>query len=174
MWGKRVPLKTKRNVKFASKVKSFRRTISKKDSKCLWYKQDDYTSFEQGIRDTLRALSEVKGDLSKLNPAKYCVQGLEQQLTRRQAVRRRMHTMQRTQAILHQQNYQRYYGINDPDALKSVSRLFSQQETKRAHMRAVLNHSLADESLKQPYRGINEGWYEGRDEQETTRHCPVA
>ena len=171
---KRAPLKTKKQLKFHSRVKCVRRTITKKDSKRLWLQEEDYRSIQQGIRSTIRAVNYARGDLALLDSKEHCILGLEQHLTRRQIVRRRMHTMQRTQAILHQQNYQRYYGICDPHALRNVSKLFSQQESKRAYMRAVIAHSFAEE-LASPRAGTAaEDWSEGRDEEDLTRHCPVA
>ena len=140
-----IPLKVRKSVKFAKQATSRSRSISKTDLEKAWYQPKDYDGFEQEMRDTIRAVTLVNGDIACLNPTKFCIQGLEQQLTKRQIFRRRMHAVQYTNAILHQQDYQRFSGINDPQSLRVVSEMFSQQEAKRAYMRAVIHHSFTEQ-----------------------------
>lgn len=137
-------LAPRRKVKFAPTRLVRKISVQPKEEQSkLWYQPADYSAFAYDRRSTLNAVHQVRGDLTYLDPSKYCLRGLEQQLTKRQVYERRQRSLQYRHVVLQQQHYQRYSGISDPQSLKAVSELFSKQALKRAHLRAVIEHSLA-------------------------------
>jgi hypothetical protein len=118
-----------------------RRPVS--DLSHLWYQRADYNGFERDRRSTVSAVHQVNGDVSSLDPAKFCLRGLEQHLTKRQVFARRLNAFKCKRIVLEQQRYQQYTtGKTDPNTLRVVSQLYSEQPTKRAHLRAILEEAL--------------------------------
>ena len=142
---KRIPDKKPSAVRFAStKTVCYYRGQSKEERKKLWYQQKDYMSFDKDRRHTISAVHHVYGDLTWLDPEKYCILGLEQQLTREQMMDRKKRIVRYQRAVLEQQYYQRYVmGVEDPHTLKDLSAMLSHQSLAKAHLRAVIQSGRA-------------------------------
>lgn len=138
--------KRRRKVQFAKTASVKRLMIRKEQRSAMWYKPQDYVSFEQDVRQTLAVMDQSQGNLTTLNPDQFCLQGLEHQLTRQQVITRKLHAMRLTRAILEQQHFQRQAGSRDPATLRAVSLMFSEPASQRAHMKAVLHHALQQQS----------------------------
>jgi len=109
----------------------------------LWYTPKDYAKFERDLIDTLRAVKQVNGDLTKMDPAKYSIKGLEQQLTRQSATIRKEHLWRCKRVVLGEQYYQKYwYKMIDPYYLRAVSQVYSKQAKQKAYFRAILNEQV--------------------------------
>lgn len=120
--------------------------ITPEECEQVWYKSSDYADFDRERRTTIHAVSQVKGDLKYLDPRKYCIRGLEQHLTRKQHMERRFNSMKYKEAVLQHQYYQKHVaGASqcDPEYLQRLSQMYSVQSSKRAYMRAVIEHALA-------------------------------
>lgn len=148
--GKTLECQSRPRVSFAPKIRVHRQRLvvaaEYMDNTRTWYKAKDYANFSRETKQTLDAVDRVRCDLSALNPDMYCIQGLESQLTRQQSVERKLHLTRSKRAILEHQQYQRYSGVSDPDSLRNVSQVFSEQSIKRAHMRAIIQHEILSPS----------------------------
>jgi hypothetical protein len=136
---KNLPIKRRRNVRFNSSAIVVQRAVTNDDLKQSWYHASDYDSFDHERRETISALYR---DLESLDTTKYCLAGLEQNLTKRQVMRRKRLTMQCRRAVLELQLYQKISGNSDPESLKKASRMFSLNDYKGAILRAVVEHSF--------------------------------
>lgn len=135
--------KPKRSVRFSNMASvTTRPTTSKSELDTMWYHDNEYTAFDQERRRTIAAIKNVNGDLSSLDPTVYCVRGLEQQLSTKQVLARRLKAKQYTHVVLRQQYVQKRIGRSDPDRLQAISEMFSRQATQRAHLRGVIDHAL--------------------------------
>jgi len=114
---------------------------SREELRETWYRSQDYSSFSRELKETINAVNQAHGDLRSLDPNKYCLRGIERQLSRQQVYWRKMLTRRLKQVVLEQQYYQRYCGYYDPTSLQAVSQYFSVPEAKRAHLRALTDYS---------------------------------
>lgn len=106
----------------------------------LWYQPHDYYAFDRARRATVSAVLRVRGNLGQLDPTEHCVRGLEQSLSKRHYLERKVQAVRCKQMVLQQQQYQRYiHGgvVSDPESLQAVSRMFSEQSSKYALLRAA-------------------------------------
>jgi hypothetical protein len=141
----RFNLPDKKRVQFAPTATfRYRSVISNQELQSMWYDREDYAAFDRERHNTISAVTFVNGDLTYLNPEKYSVRGLEQQLTAKQSMDRQLDCRQCKRVVLEQQHFQRSSGIHDPDTLQAVSKLFSVQASNRAYLRAVVDcHALS-------------------------------
>ena len=120
------------------------RPISQEELNETWIQPEEYSAIERERRRTIHAIQATQGDLSRLDDREYCVQGLEHQLpSSRQVLSRKLKNLQYKKLLLDEQNMQRRFGVQDPEALQRLSQLFSQQASKRAHLRACMDIALA-------------------------------
>jgi len=136
--------KAKKSVRFADDKTtiSFRR-ISREELCDMWYQPAEYCEFDRSRRLTIAAVKEVNGNLDALDPQEHCVMGLEEQLTRKQILARRLRTVNYNRLVLEQQDLHRAFGgMQDISSVqqqqKAISDMFSRQALKRAQLRALL------------------------------------
>jgi hypothetical protein len=131
----------RKRVRFATTASVVRRSLSKEELAKAWYQRADYYDFDRERRSTVYAVKQVNGDLSSLDPAKYCLRGLEHHLSKKQMIDRKLRAMRCKRVVLEQQHYQRFSGVSDPGSLQAVSELFSARSSKSAQLRALNEHT---------------------------------
>jgi hypothetical protein len=115
---------------------------TEKDVENSWYRDSEYIGFELERRRTVHAFNHANGELAMLDSMELTVAGLEQQLSRQQMISRKMQIRQHCELVLQTQHFQRCIGNYDPDAIRTISELFSKQSSKRAALRGILSQSL--------------------------------
>ena len=132
------PNKPKKTVSFSALANVAVREISREELNNAWIQPEEYSKIEEGRK---RCLDTVKrallGRAPTPDPSEYCIQGLEQQLSPKQVLERKLKNMQYRRLLLEEQHVQRCCGVSDPGALQNLSELFSQQATRRAQRRAI-------------------------------------
>jgi hypothetical protein len=109
-----------------------------------WYEHDEYKRFEMSRRMTIDAINKAQGDMSLLNPAEHCLLGLEEQLSRKQVLVRKLKSSHYMQLVLEQLKTRKtlsnspYSGSepNDRDLL-ALSSMLSRHASQRAQWRAL-------------------------------------
>ena len=129
----------RKRVQFGASTQTEYFVRSKQDIKESWYQKQDYKNFAQDRRNTVIELNRINYDLSSLDAEKYCVRGMEENMTPHQVFHRGSNARQCRKAVLHHQHYQRIMGISDPEQLRQASRLFSVRAMKRKVLLAVLS-----------------------------------
>ena len=139
------PQKPKKTVSFSTLANVKVREISREELNECWIQPEEYTEIEEGRKKCLETVKRaLLGRAPPPDPSEHCVYGLEQQLSSKQVLERKMKNLQYRRLLLEEQHVQQCCGVSDPQALQSLSELFSQQATRRAHRRAL---SSADNAL---------------------------
>lgn len=129
----------KLQVYFAPEV-SVHHMKSHADGTQLWYRRDDYEHFMRDRRNTVLALTQSQTKYDESADSKnHCLRGLEQHLTKKTMLLRRLNALRHKRAVLAHQYHQRCTEGNwDPESLRTTSKLFSDEDAKRAKARASL------------------------------------
>lgn len=132
------PCKAKKSVSFSSFANVTVREISREELNKCWIQPAEYSQIEEGRKRCLATVKEaLLGRAPSPDPSEYCIHGLEQQLSPKQVLERKIKNMQYRRLLLQEQHAQRCCGASDPQALQNLSELFSQQATRRALRRAL-------------------------------------
>ena len=132
------PQKQKKTVRFSALANVAVREITREELNKCWIQPDEYTQIEEGRKRCLDTVKQaLLGRAPQPDPSEYCINGLEQQLSPKQVLERKLKNMQYRKLLLEEQHIQRCCGISDPKALQNLSELFSQQATRRAYRRAI-------------------------------------
>ena len=115
--------------------------VEQADDCDLWYKKSDYEAFRQNTKIEV-AFARLQNETNDCNDVRssrkveVCVRGIEKSLCRNTLLnimeQREMHKNH----VLEEQAFQFYEGIQDPCALRSVSRVHSKHGRARAWMYA--------------------------------------
>lgn len=137
--------KSKKSVSFSALANVSVREISREELNASWIQPEEYSEIEQERKQCLETIKRaLLGEAPAPNPTEYCIYGLEQQLSPKQVLERKLKNMQYRRLLLEEQHAQRCCGVSDPQALQTLSELFSQQATRRAQRRAL---STGDNAL---------------------------
>lgn len=136
-----------RRVSFQSHVSVAEASPLPLRRKTCWYQPEDFVSFNKEIIDTVRALWSTQGDLSCLDPAKYCLRGLEHKIFPKFGRQQRFKQMAIIRAVLCSQEDQRETGTKDPETIKSLYMMFSKLSRDRAVELAELDAKACQHSL---------------------------
>lgn len=132
------PRKPKKTVSFSSFANVTVREISRDELNECWIQPEEYSQIEQGRKHCLETVKRaLLGRAPTPDPSEFSIHGLEQQLSPKQVVERKLKNMQYRRLLLEEQHAQRCCGVSDPQALQNLSELFSQQATRRALRRAL-------------------------------------
>jgi hypothetical protein len=133
-------VKIQRIVRFNPSVVVVPREVdTQEDLEQSWYRDSDYPSFTVECCETISAFHR---DLLSLDTNKYCLLGLEQDLTEQMAMKCKRRAMECRQAVLTLQLHQHVSGISDPERLKEASLARSRKGSKHAFLRATVKHAL--------------------------------
>jgi hypothetical protein len=114
--------KFKKQVRFAPTATVNTRSVTQDDLDNSWYTDEQYISFERENREIVAFVCQAGGDVSKLDPEKYSVIGLEHYIEgRKQMMARRLKTMQHSAMVLEMYDVLRCNGIVDPEVVRKVS-----------------------------------------------------
>jgi hypothetical protein len=131
------PNTVRKTVRFSSLANVAVRPVSKQKLCNLWLQPEEYSKIEEGRRQCLYTVKKaLLGRAPPPDPSEYSVRGLEQQLSSKQVMERKIKNMHYRKLLLEEQSVQRQYGVSDPQALQSLSELFSQASVRKAHGRA--------------------------------------
>eukprot|EP00977_Amphora_coffeiformis_P009987 scaffold2335_cov175-Amphora_coffeaeformis.AAC.14 len=132
------PQKPKKTVSFSTLADVKVREISREELNQCWIQPEEYTEIEEGRKKCLETVKRaLLGRAPPPDPSEHCLCGLEQQLSSKQVLERKMKNLQYRRLLLEEQHVQRCCGVSDPQALQSLSELFSQQAIRRARRRAL-------------------------------------
>ncbi len=106
-----------------------------------WYDRTEYATFKSDLKDTIRALYRVKGQLSQLDMNQHTFTGLERSLTHRQITGRKDIYQRYIQMIL-QLQHQAQHPLNDPTLLRHVSLIYTTSSVRRAQLRGMVDHDF--------------------------------
>lgn len=95
-------------------------------------------------RRTVQTAQNSFGEVAKLGDEDgFTVVGLEGHLYRHLAHARKQMTKQHCYSVLHQQYYNRYYGLSDPESLRRISQSYSSQPLlNKGHIHGAIQHTL--------------------------------
>jgi hypothetical protein len=133
-------IEQQRKVRFNTKsVVVVLRDVSQEDLEECWYQSSDHSSFKLDITETISAFYR---DIESLDTSKYCLLGLETQLTERLIMKRKRRAMECRRAVFSLQLHQHVSGISDPEGLREASHALSQKSSTEAFLRATVKHPL--------------------------------
>ena len=138
------PQKPKKTVSFSALANIKVREISREELNESWIQPEEYSEIEHGRKQCLETVKRaILGRAPPPDPSEYCVYGLEQQLSSKKVLERKMKNLQYRRLLLEEQDVQRICGVSDPQALQTLSEVFSQQAIWRARRRASTDNALA-------------------------------
>lgn len=109
-----------------------------------WYQRHELASFKQDSKTAIYALHAVRGDYSQLdqNDSQQCLRGLEYVLTPTAAYEQRKTRKERIAAVLYQQRVQKEMGLRNPEFLRMISCLMSEEKCEEARKLAVQDSQI--------------------------------
>ncbi|CAB9521250.1 expressed unknown protein [Seminavis robusta] len=132
----------KKSVRFAEENNTFAfKMVNVEDLQNAWYQAREIASFKQDSKNTVYAFYRANGDYSKL-PKEHCIRGLEHVVTPTAAMAQKKSRKERVTAVLYQQQLQRDTATSNPELLKLVSSLFSQQKSEDAVRMAAADSTI--------------------------------
>ena len=129
----------KKSVSFSNYASVVVRNVPAEEYRARWLQPSEYIEIERRRRGTVHAIIEANGELNRLNEREHCVRGLENQLSPQQCIRRRKTNMRYRQLLMEEQGFQIKCGLNDPEALRRLSEIFSHQSSNQARIRALID-----------------------------------
>lgn len=129
----------KKSVSFAPSVSVISIVNTPADLANAWYETAEYREFEANRRITIAEINKVHGNLSQLDPAEHCVLGLEEQLSRKQMMVRKLKASHYAKLVLERHNcpgdakYTR--------GIQALASMLSRHASQRAQWRAMLGHT---------------------------------
>ena len=125
----------RRTVRFASKEEVAFRHVTREELTKVWYSDRDYDSFKLDCKRTARDYAVAGGDVTRLDPMKVCLRGLEQNLTRASILTRKMTITTSIRVVLGEQKDQKRMG--------EIARVVSEAARNRAITVASFDAKLA-------------------------------
>lgn len=132
----------RKTVRFAPKEEVAFRHVTQDELQKTWYQQQDFDSFKQDCRKTAQEYAKAQGDVTRLDPRKVCLRGLEQHLTRVSFMNRKTTIASSIKMVLHEQLSQKNMGYSNPERVGEVSRVMSQAALNRAITVAAFDAKL--------------------------------
>lgn len=109
-----------------------------------WYHPHDYNAFEATRFQSIAAIVRVQGDLSLLDATEHSMIGLEEQLTRKQILNRRLKTVHYRKLVLVRllrqtklQPVKELDGAVSNDPLRALADMLMRHSAQRAQWRAL-------------------------------------
>ena len=179
------PSKAKKTVHFAPNATvAYRPAMSKEEIDQSWYRPIDYTKFQDSRRQSIQAITEYliqsqqqqqnenenswnrcfddarddEHGYNTIDPLEHTMTGLEEQLTRKQILARRLKTLHHKKLVLQLYKSNQLSNQNDEKkaiteytqdtsecekkSLRAMSEMFARQSMKRAHLRAVMGSAV--------------------------------
>ena len=134
---------TKKSVRIAENRNTvLYRHVHESELNQTWYQSKDYLEFQKDSTGTLAAFHMAQGQLFQLDPQGHCIRGLEARISAGVLELRKTRIRTNVQVVLDQQRVQKFHGINDPDMIATVSRLFSKQSRQNALSMGALDNAL--------------------------------
>lgn len=143
----KTPSKIKKSVRFGNATTvAVRPSLTEEETSRLWYKKPDYVDMDRARRETIYALNQANGNVTALDPNEHCLTGLEETLSMKQVLSKRLRALHYNRLILEQQHLERTTSCcssqqHHHQELSAISQMFSRQASKRAQLRAVLSSS---------------------------------
>jgi hypothetical protein len=132
----------KKTVRFAEENNTVAiKTVTREDLDCAWYQPMEVAFFKLDSKNSVYELYRANGDVSKLSKD-HCIRGLENVVTPTAAMAHRKSRKERVAAVLYQQQLQRETSTANPELLKLISSLFSQQRCDDAVRLAALDSTV--------------------------------
>jgi hypothetical protein len=131
---------TRKTVRFNEEKNTVQfRYASAEDLQNAWLQSKDYKSIRDENRETLLAITNVKGNIHALNANEFCIRGLEEQIS--VYIFRTAREKQRkfSKLVFVQHKIQQKHGLSDPDTLRKISDKLSQVDRTKAIKIAIID-----------------------------------
>jgi len=122
----------RKGVRFAQHEEVAFRHVTQDELEKTWYQKADFDSFKGDCVQTAREYNYVAGDVTRLDPSKVCLRGLEQQLTRNSMLTRKITISSTIKMVVREQLCQKSMGYSNPEKVGELSRALSQGARDRA------------------------------------------
>jgi hypothetical protein len=139
---KRCKARGDKRVRFAEGNDVAFRHVTQEELLKTWCRPREYESFKKDCQHTAMEYRRAQGDITRLNPAKVCLRGLEQQLTRTSIMTRRMTIASTIHMVLHEQLSQKATGQSNPERVREVAKVMSESARMRAFAVAAFDAKL--------------------------------
>jgi ribosome biogenesis protein Tsr3 len=134
--------KAKKNVSFSTLANVQVRPISREELSESWIQPEEYSQIDRSRKRSLETLKlALVGEVPCPDPTEFS--GLEQHISPKQVLERKLKNMQYRRMLLEEQHMQRSCGVSNPEAIQALSELFSQQASRRAQQRALSDNAMA-------------------------------
>ncbi|CAB9525244.1 expressed unknown protein [Seminavis robusta] len=90
-------------VRFSKTPEVAFRHVTQDELQKTWYKPQEYDAFKEDCKRTAAYYRNAQGDITRLDPVKVCLRGLEQNLTRISIMSRRITITSSVNMVLHEQ-----------------------------------------------------------------------
>jgi hypothetical protein len=144
---KRCIARKKNCVRFANGNDVAFRHVTHEELMTTWYQPREYESFKKDCQRTAIEFRGAQGDITRLNPDKFCLRGLETQITRASIATRRMTIASSIHMVLHEQLSQRATGQSNPERIRQVFEVMSKSARMRAFTMAAFDAKLCQLAL---------------------------
>ena len=142
------PNTARKTVRFSSLANVAVREISQEELNDCWIQPEEYSKIEEGRRQCLYTVKKaLLGQAPLPDPAEYSVRGLEQQLSSKQVLERKLKNMHYRKLLIEEQHVQKRFGVSDPQALQSLSEMFSRASVRKAQGRALSSTEVSEQAL---------------------------
>jgi len=127
---------SKRRVQFSTddevRVESSYVYLAQEEIKAIWYRSKDYRHFDKDKKDTINKLKVNGGDVTTLDPERYCLRGIEEYQSVQIYREKRNNRLAYTRAILEEQERQRLFQVVDSSGYFQVGRNYNEWATQLA------------------------------------------
>jgi hypothetical protein len=123
---------TPKAVRFAESDMVTTRSCTQDDLWRAWYNKEEYEAFKDDCRDDIRRFHDAQGDFQLFDHDRYCLRGLEEQITPDAYYALRERKVSFLRAILREQELHVKLGKNEPESFKAISILRSRESKEWA------------------------------------------
>ena len=122
--------------------------VAEAEKALVWYQANDFRSFRHEGRQTVMALRHAKGNITSLDPALFCLRGLEERLSPKYYQQKRSKQLSVIRMIIEAQEEQRECeGQVNHEQLRMLSMMCSKLSRERAVEMAMIDSRAAGTTM---------------------------
>jgi len=116
-----------------------RPALTTEEVQSTWNQPQDIQNIKEGIREAIRAVVCVQGNLSQIDASVHCFRGIETGICPTIGKMKKFWAKTTTQNVLDEQRMQRAAGVFDMQRLGDISRMASEESIRAATAMASLD-----------------------------------